>query len=313
MRRFRRILYVFDRPPEHDASLDRAFDVACHANAILTLAALLEQPDEAAEAKAREALAALRRELERSGGRDVLPAECRPAGIEYLVLTGEPHLAVIREVLRHGHDVVMKKAVPDGGMVERIFGTLDTRLIELCPCPVWIDRPTPHARYSRILATVDVLDQDGAEMHVSILELATSLAMFERAELFVITAFEVEGEAAMRGRAATESARRQIDELVEAERRRHEAALEALLAPFRDRPVSIQMRVLKGDPVKVVPDAAKDLGIDLVVLGTTIRSHLFGVLLGSTAEAIIRSVDCAVLVVKPPTFETPLRLDDQPA
>lgn len=313
MRRFRRILYVFDRQPEHDASLDRAVDVARHAGAALTLAALVEDPDDAASAeRARAALESLCGELQRSGGRDDVPVEGRLAGISCTVLTGEPHVAVIREVLRGGHDLVMKKALPDGGVVARMFGTLDTRLIELCPCPVWIDRPIPHGRYSRILASVEVLSDDAAEMHVVLVDLASSVAAFERAELFVVTAFEIEGEMRMRGRAATETARRQIDALVEKERRRREAALQALLEPFRDRPVRIEARVLKGDPVKAVPEAAKELEADLVVLGTTIRSHLRGVLLGSTAEAIVRSVECAVLVVKPPTFETPIRPDEGP-
>lgn len=311
MRRFRRILYLFDRPPEHDASLDRAVDVARHAGAHLTLAALVEDAaDRAAVAEMERRLEALCVELRRAGGWADRPVEGRLAGIDCRVLDGEPYIAVIREVLRGGHELVMKKALPDAGMVERIFGTLDTRLIELCPCPVWIDRPIPHERYSRILVSIAVLEEDGTELHVTLLDVATSVAVFEGAELYVVTAFEIEGEAAMRGRAATAAARRRVEELVEKERRRREAALEALLAPFRDRPVRIEARVLKGDPVKVVPESSRELEIDLVVLGTTIRSHLTGVLLGSTAEAIVRSVDCAVLVIKPPDFESPVTLDD---
>lgn len=310
MRRFRRILYIFDRQPEHDASLDRAVDVARHAGATLTLAALSEDTrDDAADQGVRAALESLCAELRRSGGREPASDAANAADVSCTVLSGEPHEAVIREVLRGGYDLVMKKALPDGGVVARIFGTLDTRLIEMCPCPVWIDRPLPHQRYNRVLASVEVLAEDGSELHVAIIDLASSVAAFERAELYVVTAFEIEGELRMRGRAATESARRQIDELVERERRRYQAALETLVAPFRDRPIAIEARVLKGDPVKVVPEAAKQLDVDLVVLGTTIRSHLTGVLLGSTAEAIIRSVTCAVLVVKPPGFETPITIE----
>ncbi|GBD44135.1 Universal stress protein E [bacterium HR40] len=310
MRRFRRILYLFDRPPEHDAALDRAVDIARDAGATLTLAALVETGDAAAVEATRAALAKLAERLRRGGGRADQPTAGELAAIDCRVLTGEPDVAVVRAVLRDGYDLVMKKAGPDGGLVERLLGSLDTRLVEICPCPVWIDRPIPHPRYSRILAAVEVLAEEGAELHVTIVDLASSVAAFERAELFVVTAFEIEGETAMRGRAATQAARRSIDELVDRERRRHELALEALVAPFRDRPVSIHTRVLKGDPVRVVPEAARELEIDLVVLGTTIRSHLAGVLLGSTATAIIRSVACAVLVVKPPTFETPIRLED---
>lgn len=311
MRRFHRILYVFDGEPRRNPSVDRALDVARHSDAELTLLKVVaEDAPEEERAAAQAALDALCRELHADAAPSVRGIDGRPKAVSCKLLAGEPHVVVIREVLREGFDLVMKTATPDEGVIARLFGTLDTRLIEQCPCPVWIDRPSPHEHYRRIMAAVDVLTHDGSELHVRVLDLASAVAAFERAELYVVNAWEIEGETGMRGRVATESARRRIEALLEQERQRHEAALEALVSPFRDRPVKIELRVVKGDPVRVVPETAKALDVDLVVLGATVRSHLVGVLVGSTAEAIIRSVECAVLVVKPPGFVSPVTLDD---
>ena len=50
-------------------------------------------------------------------------------------------------------------------------------------------------------------------------------------------------------------------------------------------------------------------GIDLVVMGSVGRSGLSGMLIGNTAERILRKLPCSVLVVKPDGFVSPVRLD----
>ena len=50
------------------------------------------------------------------------------------------------------------------------------------------------------------------------------------------------------------------------------------------------------------------LQIGLVVMGTVARKGISGLLMGNTAEAILRSVDCSVLAVKPEGFVTPVKV-----
>ena len=50
-------------------------------------------------------------------------------------------------------------------------------------------------------------------------------------------------------------------------------------------------------------------GIDLVVMGTVGRSGISGMLIGNTAERVLRKLPCSVLAVKPEGFVSPVRLD----
>ncbi len=316
MRRFKRILYLFEDEPEHNASLDRAADLARRNGAVLTLAQTVEEPDavgvgectrKVSDKLYRTILDEAEAEL-RAVARSLGPP--RPE-LRCKVLTGRPHLAVVREVLREGHDLVMKTASPDESLMSHIFGTLDTRLIELCPCPVWIDKPIPHTRYSRIMAAVDISAESAPELQVTILQLAASVAEIEQAELHVIHVWRLYGETALRGRAFGEAAKEEVAAMIAEERERHAAALEALVEPFRERPIEIELHLVKGRPEVTIAEEAARLEIDLLVVGTHARSHFLGLLLGSTTEALLRQVKCALLAIKPPGFKSPVTLDDR--
>jgi len=65
----------------------------------------------------------------------------------------------------------------------------------------------------------------------------------------------------------------------------------------RDIPVVREVRV--GTPFLEIVRYARDTDIDLVVVGTHGRSGLAHVLLGSTAEKVVRKSACPVLTVRP--------------
>jgi universal stress protein A len=56
--------------------------------------------------------------------------------------------------------------------------------------------------------------------------------------------------------------------------------------------------VQTGNPELAIVDAAKELGIDLIILSTHGRTGLSRVLLGSTAEKVVRHAGCPVLIVR---------------
>jgi nucleotide-binding universal stress UspA family protein len=49
--------------------------------------------------------------------------------------------------------------------------------------------------------------------------------------------------------------------------------------------------------------------IDLVVMGTVARAGIAGMLIGNTAERVLRKLPCSVLTVKPDVFVSLVRLD----
>jgi nucleotide-binding universal stress UspA family protein len=62
----------------------------------------------------------------------------------------------------------------------------------------------------------------------------------------------------------------------------------------------VETHILSGRPAPVITDFAARNRVDLIVVGSQGKSGLERLLLGSTAESIIRTARCMVLVVKSP-------------
>ena len=67
------------------------------------------------------------------------------------------------------------------------------------------------------------------------------------------------------------------------------------------------IHMVSGEPGVVLPRLAEHLDIGLIVMGTVGRTGLKGLIMGNTAETILRSVRCSVLAVKPAGFVTPVK------
>jgi nucleotide-binding universal stress UspA family protein len=59
-----------------------------------------------------------------------------------------------------------------------------------------------------------------------------------------------------------------------------------------------QVLVRTGDARDVINQTAKDIGADLIVMGTHGRRGISRALLGSVAETVVRTAPCAVLTVR---------------
>lgn len=78
-----------------------------------------------------------------------------------------------------------------------------------------------------------------------------------------------------------------------------EQALAQIPPPSWTPPRPIQRVIRVGVPFLEIIKYAKELDFDLIVMGTHGRSGLAHVLLGSTAEKIVRKAPCPVLTVRP--------------
>lgn len=64
--------------------------------------------------------------------------------------------------------------------------------------------------------------------------------------------------------------------------------------------LEVETIVVKGVPFHEIINAASELNVDLVVIGTHGRTGLSHVVMGSVAEKVIRKAPCAVLTVRIP-------------
>jgi len=89
--------------------------------------------------------------------------------------------------------------------------------------------------------------------------------------------------------------------ILEARARAHaRARLDPLLKNVQ---IARSAKHLVGEhPINAVPRLARRIGCDIVVMGAISRSGLKRIFIGNTAERMLDSLECDVLVVKPPGF-----------
>ncbi len=325
MKRFKDILCVLEPAKTCKPALERAVTLAENNQASLTVVGLVERvtagigmPDGGPiSARLQDALVQAReQELEPL----VAPYRKR-ADIRTKVLKGVPFLEVVREVLRGGQDLLVKTP-EDPDWFDRVFGSNDMHLLRKCPCPVWLIKSSAPQTYRCVLAAVDVDEayppaEIGARrvLNRHILEMASSLALSEFAELHVVHVWDAVGESAMRG-AFLRTPEEEVDAYVQQVRRHHERALKDLMQEVTGKLgkeaagyLKPRTHLVKGWARKEIPALAREIGAELVVMGTVARTGIPGFIMGNTAETILSQLDSSVLAIKPPGFATPVTLE----
>ena len=99
----------------------------------------------------------------------------------------------------------------------------------------------------------------------------------------------------------------QADELQKSEERgaqRSMAETEAAIKAVLPTTATIDQRTEMGDPAAMICSVARDLGVDVIVVGSHGKGFLSRVLLGSVSEHVTRHAPCPVLVVRPQSTES---------
>lgn len=310
MNRFRNILTCVDLSSDEHAALTRAAGLARSNEAELCVVAAGEE----LPAWARPFLPAYVQRWEKSaqeGARerlDALIAPLRKEGLQVrseVLLGRQPFVEIIREVLRGQHDLLVKDLQKVGTPERPAIGSTDMHLLRKCPCPVWLLRPDRGARFDRILAAVDpVPTEDPVRngLNTKVLELATSLAVREDCKLYVVRAYEHIGEQIL----ATELDTREISDYAERLQQIRLKNDRDFIARFENSVGEFEARFLFGDPGSMIIEVAETEKVDLIIMGTVAQTGIPGLLIGRTAETVLRQVRCSVLGVKPEGFVSPI-------
>jgi nucleotide-binding universal stress UspA family protein len=221
------------------------------------------------------------------------------------LLRGRPGTALIQEVLRSGHDLLVRSHGRDLAEGPRPFGAIDMELLRQCPCPVWlVGRPGSPAGRWRILAAIHANPADAAEqtLNGTILAWALMLKAFGDAELTVLQAWTAYGASLLRSRMSPD----EFAEFIEAARRTEDEAFSAFLEPFKERLTDVAVELVQGEPEDAIARFVESHGIDVVVMGTVARTGIAGLVMGNTAEKVLQRLRGSVLAVKPPGFASPV-------
>lgn len=305
MRGFRNIMVYVNATAEADPALRHAVDLARRSGAEIEVVDVVEPPSRLERllhpvaAEVREI--ALRQKEERLESLvDALREE--EFRVSWTALSGRPEVEISWEVVREDHDLVIRSG--RAGREQMAFGPVAIRLMRVCPCAVLVVQPAHELPFRRILAAIDPDPSDPVktELNERIIRTALDLARLEDAACHVVHAWSPLQEEALRSRMDE-------DTFEEYETRLHEAAEEAFeqaLSPYRPELPVDRVHLLRGDPREILPRLIAEKGIDLAVMGTVARRGLQGLLVGNTAERVLRKVSCSVLTLKPEDFVSPV-------
>lgn len=324
MQRFKNILCVVD--PEEDGNkmaLERAITLADSNNATLTVINVFPGSGINANMFNKnfsndiEASVIHSRNEELKSFVDNFPQQIK---IHTKIIVGTPFLEIIYEVLRNGYDLLIKTPTRVEWM-DRIFSSDDMHLLRKCPCPVWMIHKDTTKSYKNILAAIDISTSDQEQeikanesLNEQILKMAGSLAVSELANLHIVHAWHAPGESMLHGpRIRMDHA--QILEYTKNIKHIYEKKLDTFIDNISTEKtgelidfLKPKKHFVKGFPNKVIPEFAKKIDADLVVMGTIGRTGIPGLIIGNTAEDILNQLHCSVLAVKPSGFVSPVTL-----
>ncbi|MEX0682262.1 MAG: universal stress protein [Dehalococcoidia bacterium] len=130
---------------------------------------------------------------------------------------------------------------------------------------------------------------DGSDGAFRALAFALDLAKRNRAELHMVSVEEMQWVPGSREEVIGEKelANRKFDNVIERAKEKAEG-----------QRMKLETHLLIGHPVKAIAEFVEENGFDALVVGYVGHSQLYGMLIGGTAERLVRLAPCTVIVVK---------------
>jgi universal stress protein E len=238
------------------------------------------------------------------------------------VCIGNPLIDIVRYVQKDGCDLVIKKA--EDSFLDRLFGSLDMRLLRKCPCPVWVLDPKHEGKYKNVVAAVDLNyhypEHEIAlrkKLNVDILYHASKIALLEFSQLHIVHIFDSVPENIRRDGFISVDDNHMETDLAKIHAEREQALevllgeLEAKLAPDVMDYLKPKVHIVHGYPRREIAATTQSLATDVIVMGTLARLGVPGYIMGGTAEETIQQLNCAVVGLKPEGFVSPITLEDE--
>jgi nucleotide-binding universal stress UspA family protein len=313
MQRFNNILFVSHGVADETEALKQALSLARNNKAELkVLIVCPDFPKEMADYKGKYE-ASLIQQLEASiqATREAIKVSETDVPVRIEVDSGgTPAIRIVRHVLKHSVDLIIKEAEPkEGG---KGVMAMDMELLRKSPCPVWLTRPISHHRGEMKIAVAidpESMAPEGHDLSVRLLQIANSLAATCCGALDIISCWHFENEEYLRSNASVwiRVPKSELDQLVDQMQKEHRAALEALIHESTITGGACRIHHIKGMPDQSIPDFIDQNNIDILVMGTVARTGIQGFIMGNTAENIVQKLSCSLLALKPNGFVSPVK------
>jgi nucleotide-binding universal stress UspA family protein len=208
------------------------------------------------------------------------------------VETGKDFVAVIGAARRLAADLIVVGAHGSHSLQDLFLGTTAEKIVRKGGISVLVVKNGSVVPYRRVLVPTDFSDTARQA-------LGAALELFPEAHFDLLHVYTFWGEGRLGLADLSKKTREQYQQQIQ---HGAEAAMTEWLQGLDLDTRRIQRHFRQGHPGALIPQLASELATDLVTMGTTGRSGLPYILLGSVAEHALREAPCDVLLVRQPGF-----------
>jgi len=306
---FNNILVDIDALAPFHPAMEQAVDLARRAGARITIVDVIEDVPRALRKQFSERLEEEIVEHRTERLRDAVAAAGPDIDIRTVVLRGRPVIALVQQVLRGRHDLLVRYHARDPIEKRAGFDAVDMQLMRKCPAPVWLVGVGERTRPRRVLAAINPNRDHTTEQALNrqIVEVALEITKLERGSLTVMTSWMPFGAGLLDSRLSPAELR----QYVRTARQLVKEELDEFVASLGAGEPAFDTALVKGEPQTAIPRYCRRRDIDLVVMGTVARSGVMGAIMGNTAERVLQQLKCSVMALKPEGFRSPITLEDE--
>ncbi len=229
--------------------------------------------------------------------------------VEAEVLIGKSSESIARYVLSENIDMVVRYMKGAKSLqTHSRYGTTAINLMRICSCPLLLVNDEPVSD-PRVLACVDA-KHPFPENQV-ILDSAISLAN-EHQDLLAVYCWEYSLHLNQRYADKLHPDPPENQTALNLFREEEEKYYTEIYQQFvRQHDLSAfpgGLHLENGEPSSVIPEMCRQEGVNVVVMSSVTLNHPLRRMLGSTVESVIEKLPCALLVVKPAGFQSPVSI-----
>ena len=244
--------------------------------------------------------------------------------VNFTILAGDPDLETVREIIREDYDLLVKTA-DNQGLLKKVFGREDMRLLRNSPCPVWLVQSKGLQSVDhdsrKVLATIDVNNmykddelEARHELNLQVLETAYSIAISESIDLHIVSVWEDPFKNTLDSgfiSASIDSTEEYASETEQKLTHNFNSLISeanTLFGTASPSNVVTKSVLIKGTPDVMIAQYAEEVEANLVIMGTVARRGIAGLVMGNTAESILDQLKQSVIAVKPTGFVSPVKV-----
>ena len=233
----------------------------------------------------------------------------RSAGVKVHtnVVWGHPlYEGIVRYAMSSGADMIFKDTHHHSAIERALLTNTDWSLIRTCPVPLWLVKARDLDVKPIIVAAVDPTHEHDkpASLDDNILELSNTLAESVGGDVHAFHSFDPRIALATATANAYIPASLPYDEIERDMREQHGRRFDEVVS-FHNIDED-HKHLISGATHEELPEIAKTLNADVIVMGAIARNRWKRLFVGATAERTLEHMPCDLLIVKPDWFETPV-------